>query len=99
MAALTYSKKLFIERILRDLLNDFPDADRKLSNNEVLLHIDQAVAFAMVGSIYNAAKLEGTLTMPEAYLSTYSLGTLSKNEANGQPACRSRRCRCPWATV
>lgn len=84
MAAQNYTKKTLITRIQQDLNNGFPGADWSLSDNEILFHIDQAMAFSMVGQVYNLAKLEGTLTVPEAYLSTYSIGVLTKNEFTGE---------------
>jgi hypothetical protein len=85
MAALqTYSKKALVERIMRDLSNGFPDSDMTLTANETLFHVDQAIAYAMVGSVYNLAKLEGTITVPEAYISRYSITDINKNEATGE---------------
>jgi hypothetical protein len=85
MASLqTYSKKSFVERIKRDLHNGIPDSDFSISDNEILFHVDQAIAYAMVGSVYNLAKLEGTLTVPEAYISRFSITDLSKNEVTGE---------------
>jgi hypothetical protein len=85
MASLqTYNKKSLIERIKRDLNNAFPDSEFSVSDNEILFHLDQAIAFAMVGSVYNLAKLEGTITVPEAYISRYSITELNKNEATGE---------------
>src|ERR1051326_8323482 len=81
--ALVYSKKLFIERVRRHMANNFPDSDMSLSENEVLLYIDQALAYNMVGQVYNAAKLEGNLVMPEAYLSTYLITNIQLDSNTG----------------
>jgi hypothetical protein len=76
----TYSNKTFIQRIKRDLNNGFPDSDFTMSDNEILFHIDQAKAAAMIGNVFNNAKVEGAMVMPEGFLTTYSL-TLSKDNA------------------
>lgn len=78
----TYSNRTFIQRIKNDLNNGLPDSDFPLSDNEILFHIDQAKATAMIGNIYANAKVEGALCTPEAFLTTYSL-TLTKDENAG----------------
>lgn len=77
MASLiAYTKKLFVQRIRQDLANDFPDAEFAISEREVLLHIDQALAYNAVGQVYAGAKVLGTLEVPEGYLTRYSLSAL-----------------------
>jgi hypothetical protein len=85
MASLiAYTKKLLVQRIRQDLANDFPDAEFTLSENEVLLHIDQALAFNAVGQVYNNAKVLGTLEVPEGYLTTYELAPLIQNPVTSE---------------
>lgn len=80
MASLiSYTKKQFIERIKRHISDDFPNAEFSTSTNEVLLYIDQALAFGLVGQVYGLAKIEGNLVMPEAYLTTYLLPALQQD--------------------
>jgi hypothetical protein len=80
MAALIpITKAILIERIKRHISNDLPSSEFSTSDNEILLYIDQAVAAALVGQVYNAAKVEGTLVMPEAYLTTYALPSLTQD--------------------
>lgn len=71
-----YTKKLLVQRIRQDLANDFPDSEFAMSEKEVLLHIDQALAFNAVGQVYNGAKVLGTLEVPEGYLTRYTLAAL-----------------------
>lgn len=78
-----YTKKLLIQRIRQHIANDWPDASFSTSENETLLYIDQAVAATIVGQVYQGAKLEGNLAMPEAYLSTYLLPAVAKNSITG----------------
>lgn len=71
-----HTKKMLVERCKRHMNDGFPTASFGASDNEVLLYIDEAVAFSMVGQVYEQAKIEGNLAMPEAYLTTYSLSLL-----------------------
>lgn len=77
MASLiSYTKRLLVQRLRQDIANDFPDSEFAISEREVLLHIDQALAFTVVGQVYAGAKVHGTLEVPEGYLSTYELAAL-----------------------
>lgn len=75
---ITYNKKTFIERIKRHIANGWPNSSFSISDNEVMLYIDQSIASNLVGSVFALAKLEGALVMPEAYLFTYLL-TISQD--------------------
>jgi hypothetical protein len=66
------------------MANNFPDAAFSTSENEVLLYIDQVLAFTMVGQVYGMAKIEGNLVMPEGWLTTYSLTTISQDGVTGE---------------
>lgn len=61
------------------MADDFPSSEFGASENEVLLYIDQAVAFGLVGQAYANAKVEGVLAVPEAYYVTYLLPDLEYN--------------------
>ncbi len=74
-----YTKKLLVQRIRQDLANDFPDSEFAVSEKEVLLHIDQALAFSIVGQAWNNAKVTGSMDVPEGYLTTYLLSSLVQN--------------------
>lgn len=85
MASLiAYTKKLLVQRIRQDLANDFPDSEFSISENEVLLHIDQALAFNAVGQIYNGAKVLGSLEVPEGYLTRYALAALVQDSVTSE---------------
>jgi hypothetical protein len=79
-----YTKKLFVQRIRQDLANDFPDAEFAISEREVLLHIDQALAFTAVGQIYAGAKVLGTLEVPEGFLTRYLLAALIQDPVTSE---------------
>jgi len=85
MASLiTYSKQMFIERCKRHIANTYPDSSFSVSDMEILLYIDAALAYTLVGQVFNLAKVEGALTMPESYLITYSLPTLTQDTITGE---------------
>lgn len=79
-----YTKKLLVQRIRQDLANDFPDSEFVISEREVLLHVDQALAFSIVGQVWNNAKVTGSMDVPEGYLTTYALSLLIQNPITGE---------------
>ena len=81
--AIIYSKKQLIQRIQRHMNNGFPDTDFKTSANEILLYIDSALAFSIVGKAYEGAKVEGALVAPEAFYLTSSLPALVQDQNTG----------------
>lgn len=85
MASLiAYTKKLFVQRIRQDLANDFPDSEFSISEREVILHIDQALAFNAVGQVYNGAKVLGSLEVPEGYITRYALSALIQDQVTSE---------------
>lgn len=78
-----YTKRLLVQRIRQDIANDFPNDEFTISEREVLLHIDQALAFTVVGQVYAGAKVLGTLEVPEGWLTTYELDALIQNDVTG----------------
>ena len=66
------------------MANDFPSAEFSTSDKETMLYIDQAIAFTMVGQVWNNAKVEGNIAMPEAYLTTYLLPSVSQDSVTGE---------------
>lgn len=79
-----YTKKLLVQRVRQDLANDFPDAEFAISEREVLLHIDQALAFNAVGQVYAGAKVLGTLEIPEGYITRYLLTALIQDPVTSE---------------
>lgn len=80
MASLiTYTKQMLIQRIRQHMANDFPSEEFSATENEVLLYVDQALAYNLIGQVYNAAKVEGNICVPEGYLTTYLLPALQQD--------------------
>lgn len=79
--ALSFSWLQLIQRAKRHINNDFPGSDLSVSDNEVLLYINDAMSFGLVGQVYNGAKLTGVMEVPEAYLVTFLLPALQQDTA------------------
>jgi hypothetical protein len=77
--AIVYSKQTFIERIKRHIADGWPTSSFSASDNEVLLYIDQAIAYNIIGQVYANSKIEGALVIPEGYLVTHLLTTLQQD--------------------
>jgi hypothetical protein len=77
-----YTVKMLIQRIRKHMADGFPSDDFSISNNEIMLYIDEAVANNLVGLVYNNAKIEGTLELPEGFLLTSTV-TLAQDNVTG----------------
>ena len=84
MAAIVpYTKKMLAQRIIRHVNDNYPKAEFSASLKELILYIDQTLAFIIVGKAYENAKLEGVLVTPEAFLRTYTLDDVQKDSVTG----------------
>lgn len=83
MATIVYTKAQFIERVRKHISDGFGGDDISVTDNEILLYIDSALAYGMIGQVYQNAKIDGNLAMPEAYLTTYLMTTVAKDSATG----------------
>lgn len=77
--ALSYSWQQLIERLRRHLVNDFPSSELNVSDNEVLLYVNEAMSAGLVGQVWMGAKITGAMEMPEAYLITFALPALQQD--------------------
>lgn len=73
MSLVVYTKTQLIQRIRKHVSNGYSNDDFSCSDKEILLYIDQAAAFNLVGQVWGQAKVEGNIAIPEAYLTTYLL--------------------------
>lgn len=84
MASLVpYTKLQLIQRIRQHMEDGFPSSEPGVTDKEVMLYIDQAIAATLVGQTYNNAKVEGNLAIPEAWLTTYELTAIIKDAPSG----------------
>lgn len=72
-----------IDRVRRQYYNDYPDDSAVLSDNELLLHINDAVAEVMTKQSNDAYAITGLLSTAEAYITTYKLNSFTKDEDTG----------------
>jgi len=84
MSTIVYTKGQLIERIRKHISDGFANDDLAVSDNELLLYIDAALAFGMIGQVYQNAKIDGNLAMPEAYLTTYLLSNITQDVPTGR---------------
>lgn len=77
--ALDYTWRQFIQRVRQHINNDFPSSEFNTTENETLLYINEAMSFGLVGSVWNGAKVMGTMDVPDAYEMTLQLPALRYN--------------------
>jgi len=68
-----------IDRVRRQYYNDYPDDAAVLTDNELLLHVNDAVAEVMTKQANDSFTITGLLSTPEAYITTYKLTTFKKD--------------------
>lgn len=83
MAIVPYTKKMLLQRIQKHMANGFPNDAFATSQKEIILYIDQAISFLIVGKAYEIAKIEGSLEVPEAFLVTFNLGSPTQDSVTG----------------
>lgn len=77
--ALTFTWKMFIQRIRQHINNDWPSSEFNTSENEVLLYINEAMSFGLVGGVWGGIKIAGIMDVPDAYEVTLQLPALKYN--------------------
>jgi hypothetical protein len=82
--AIAYTKAQLIERVNKHLNDTFPGNDWKVTSNECLLYIDSAIPFVLKGQIYENAKVFGVFEVPDAYLVSYELTSITRNSATNE---------------
>jgi hypothetical protein len=61
------------------MLNDFPSSESTLTDNQVLLYINEAMSFGIVGTVWGGAKVTGVMEVPDAYQVTFQLEALQQD--------------------
>lgn len=82
--ALSYSWKQLVQRIQIHIANDFPNSESTMTENQVLLYINEAMAYGAVGQVWNGAKVLGSMEMPEAYIVQFELDALTQDRVSGK---------------
>jgi hypothetical protein len=84
MSTIPYNKAMLVERIRKHISDGFGGDDLTITDSEFLLYIDSALAYGMIGQVYNNAKIDGNLAMPEAYLTTYLISNPTQDAPTGR---------------
>ncbi len=83
-SVVAYTKLMLIQRIRKHTSNTrFINDEYAASDREIMLYIDEALAFNAVGQVYAGAKVLGTIDVPEGYLTTYQLPALTQDQITG----------------
>lgn len=77
--ALGYTWQQLINRIWKHFNNDFPGTDFTVTNNEMLLYINEAMSFGVVGTAWGGTKITGIMEVPDAYEVTFQLAALQQD--------------------
>lgn len=83
--AIPYSKRQLVQRVRKFLSNSrLLTDDFATSDNEILLAIDAAIPAILQAMMWATAKVTGVIDVPEAYLVTYNITSLSQSQATGE---------------
>jgi hypothetical protein len=77
------TRQQLIDRILRFYYNDYPDDAASISNNEVDLYINDSIASVMNKQAMDAYNITGIVSVPEGYITTYTLTTPVLDDKRG----------------
>lgn len=84
MSTIPYSKKVLLQRVRKHISDTKMISDSfSASDNEILLYIDSALAAGLIGQVYQNAKIDGNVAVPEAYLTTYLISGLARDSSTG----------------
>jgi len=72
-----------IDRVRRQYYNDYPNDESVLTDNELLLHINDAVAFVATKQANDAYAIEGILSVPDGYLTTFKITSFTRDADTG----------------
>jgi hypothetical protein len=76
--SIAYTKGMMLERVKKHLNDGFASGDFTISDNEVLLYIDEQIPFVLKSQVFENAKVNGIFEVPDAYLLTYELTLTQK---------------------
>jgi len=72
-----------IDRTRRTYYANYPSDDSTLTDNEILLHINDAVAAVITKQATEGYQLTGIMSVPEGYISTFTFTSLIKDNDTG----------------
>ena len=77
--ALGYSWRQLVQRLNNHINNDYPGTDFSVTENMMILYINEAMSSGVIGQVYGGAKVLGTLEMPESYILQFQLAALAQD--------------------
>lgn len=77
------TRQQLIDRILRFYYDGIPDEDSQITNNEVDLYINDAIATVMNKQAMDDYNITGIMSVPDGYVTTYTIPTPSLNNSTG----------------
>lgn len=77
--ALGYTWKQLVERLQIHIANNYPSSESTMTDNQVLLYINEAMSFGIVGMAWGGAKVTGVMEVPDAYQVTFQLADLQQD--------------------
>lgn len=82
--ALSWSWLQFIIRLEKHINNDYPGTDFSVTRNEMLLMINEAMSYGLVGQVWNNAKNLGQMEVPEGYIVQFALAAPTQDTVSGK---------------
>lgn len=77
--ALGYTWRQLVQRLNNHINNDYPGTDFSVTENQMILYINEAMSSGVIGQVYGGAKILGTLEMPESYILQFQLAALTQD--------------------
>lgn len=77
------STNQMIDRVIRAYYNNYPSDEAVLTNNEVLLYINDAVATVITKQTNENYAITGIMSVPEGYITTFQITSLVKSADTG----------------
>lgn len=72
-----------LDRIKRFYYNNYPSQDSVLSDNEVLLYVNDAAAAVAVKQANDSYAITGTQEIPDGFITTVKISSLTKDSSTG----------------
>lgn len=77
------TRKQLIDRILRFYYDGVPDEAATITDNEIDLYINDAIATVMNKQAMDAYNITGIMSVPEGYITTYTIATPALDDKTG----------------
>lgn len=81
--ALGYTWRQLVQRLNNHINNDYPGTDFSVTERQMLLYINEAMSFGIIGQVYGGAKILETLEVPDAYIVKFQLAAVAQDTVSG----------------